>query len=252
MSTDSITLPIIGHVRSPLVQKFGAPRQPNLVNVPAVIEFVPPFGDPLAFEGLAAFSHIWLLWQFHQNRDMPSALDNADKPKFRAQVRPPRLGGNQRLGVFATRSMYRPANIGLSVVRLVDIETLSGSVRLHIMGGDMVDGTPIVDIKPYIVYSDSIVDAQSGFAEQKPMRKQVVIDRHVLTLITDLVAQGQLEQHDINIICELLAQDPRPAYRQQEHHTEFTMRYHTLDITFKQTDEKELQWVEITQLPASN
>ena len=245
----SVELPIIGYVRSPLIQKFGTPRQPNLVNVPAIIEFVPPFGEPLAFEGLAAFSHIWLLWQFHQNRDTASTSD-ATITKFRAQVRPPRLGGNQKIGVFATRSMYRPANIGLSVVQLVDIEPTPNGVRLHIVGGDMVDGTPIIDIKPYINYSDSIADARSGFAEHKPIRKQVSLTLEVQRTLTALIVDKKLTQSQVDIICELLAQDPRPAYRQHEHDTIFTMRYRDWDIAFMQIDEQQLQWVGIVALNA--
>lgn len=144
-----ITFPIIGYHHSPLTQKFGIPRQPNLVQVSSHIEFVPPYDNVAAFEGIENYSHLWIIWQFHHNR--PQA-------NFRPQVRPPRFGGNAKMGVFATRSMYRPSPLGLSVVRLERLEVINHKVRLYIIGADMADGTPIFDIKPYLAFSDSITD----------------------------------------------------------------------------------------------
>ncbi|WP_151721754.1 tRNA (N6-threonylcarbamoyladenosine(37)-N6)-methyltransferase TrmO, partial [Acinetobacter ursingii] len=113
---NSVNLPIIGSMHSPYREKFGIPRQPNLVQVESYIEMYEPYNDPLAFEGIEEFSHLWLIWQFHDNKHQQ------EFEKFRPQVRPPRLGGNKKIGVFATRSMYRPAPIGLSVVQFTSIE----------------------------------------------------------------------------------------------------------------------------------
>lgn len=239
-----VQLPIIGYVHSPLSQKFGVPRQPNLVNIPAMIEFIPPFDTPAAFEGLVNFSHIWLIWQFHHNTPQAS---------FRPQVRPPRLGGNDKIGVFATRSMYRPANLGLSVVKLDTLQNNNGKIRLYISGADMVDGTPILDIKPYIAYSDSVATAKSGFAQALPVQKMVIFSpvferafqQYLANHLIDLPAidnslsnadltlyQPYLTLQDFAIIQNLIAQDPRPAYRQAEIDTVFTMRYKGFDVRF--------------------
>lgn len=245
MLSNTVCFPVIGYVRSPLSQKFGIPRQPNLVDVSSKIEMLPPFNTPLAFEGLADFSHIWVIWQFHQNRGIQTQSSPAHmtQPSFRPQVRPPRLGGNKKIGVFATRSMYRPANIGLSVVKLDTIAVCDNGVTLHIRGGDMVDGTPVIDIKPYIHYSDSITTANSGFAEQKPFIKKVIIGEKV----QQKIAQQELsiEATDIDIITKLLAQDPRPAYRQQEFETQFMMRYANHDVVFFQLNNESLVWHDI-------
>lgn len=234
INNQTLTFPIIGYLHSPLTQKFGLPRQPNLVNLPGVIEFVPPFDNPSAFDGLQAFSHIWLLWQFHQNKT------TADTP-FRPQVRPPRLGGNEKVGVFATRSMYRPANIGLSVVQLSQIEIVENRVKLHIIGADLVDGTPIIDIKPYIAYSDSLPHAVSGFASEKPVLKTVQISQNAEQNFTNLIYQNLLTKNDITTIRELIAQDPRPAYRKNEIHREFILKYQQVDICFCLLENGDLQ-----------
>ena len=138
-----LTLPIIGYMHSSYKEKFGIPRQPNLVQVESYIEMSVPYNHVLAFEGIEAFSHLWLVWQFHDNK-------NPENTQFRPQVRPPRLGGNKKIGVFATRSMYRPSPIGLSVVRLKCVKKEGRSVRVYVTGSDLLDGTPIVDNKPYI------------------------------------------------------------------------------------------------------
>lgn len=154
MSDDNISLagyhhaPMIGYHRAPLSQKFGAPRQPNLVALTSIIEMIAPYDSPAAFAGLDAFSHIWISWQFHHNYTNKDTHIGKGGTGFRAQVRPPRLGGNQKIGVFASRSMYRPSALGLSVVKLESIEVCDGRVLLIISGADMIDGTPIIDIKP--------------------------------------------------------------------------------------------------------
>ncbi len=175
-------MPIIGHMHSPYREKFGIPRQPNLVQVESYIEMAEPYNDILAFEGIEDFSHLWLLWQFHENKNQDNALNQMSK--FRPQVRPPRLGGNQKIGVFATRSMYRPSPIGLSVVRFLRVEKQGKAVRVYVMGSDLLHGTPIFDIKPYIQYSDAIENSISGYAQQEPIRKKVTLDRNCTVATT--------------------------------------------------------------------
>lgn len=202
--------PIIGYHRAPLSQKFGAPRQPNLVALTSVIEMLAPYDTPAAFAGLEAFSHIWLSWQFHHNYinknghankashpNKNGHINKADS-SFRAQVRPPRLGGNEKIGVFASRSMYRPSGLGLSVVKLERVEVVEGRVLLIISGADMIDGTPIIDIKPYVAYSDAVDDAESGFAPTAPTLLDVTITesayKQFMTLIN--VEEVNVEQSD--------------------------------------------------------
>lgn len=249
----AISVPIIGYHRSPLSQKFGIPRQPNLVEVPSYIEMLAPYNTPDAFVGIEDFSHLWLTWHTHHNRAQTN---------FKPQVRPPRLGGNAKLGVFATRSTYRPSQMGLSVVQLVGVEQTDMGVIVQIMGADMVDGTPIVDIKPYVAYSDSLVAAVSGFAPDKPSSKTVKISKTAQGQFAQLIELGSGKNslssvmnktdsakftatftlEDIDIIAQLIAQDPRPAYRQQDTDSVFVMRYKQWDISFAM-DESEVIWI---------
>ncbi|MGO2997862.1 MAG: tRNA (N6-threonylcarbamoyladenosine(37)-N6)-methyltransferase TrmO [Moraxellaceae bacterium] len=278
MSDDNMSLdnshhvPIIGYHRAPLSQKFGAPRQPNLVALTSAIEMLAPYDTPAAFDGLEAFSHIWVSWQFHHNyRDKDNNQANSS---FRAQVRPPRLGGNQKIGVFASRSMYRPSALGLSVVKLERIEIVQGRVLLVIEGADMIDGTPIIDIKPYVAYSDALMSAESGFAPIAPTLLDVVITETAYeqfltqvnaeastrggdidvkdkgtnnaaknTTVASLVdqIQNKLVAADIDAIKALIAQDPRPAYRRREKETSFIMRYKSVDVSFWLIDSGQLQ-----------
>ena len=250
MNQSSLSVPIIGYHRSALSQKFGIPRQPNLVELPTLIEMIAPYNTLDAFEGIENFSHLWITWHTHHNyldkTTQSSQVPNANQgigestPNFAAfkpKVRPPRLGGNTKLGVFATRSTYRPSQLGLSVVKLIKVEGVGDSVTLHISGADMVDGTPIIDIKPYIAYSDAISEAVSGFALDKPMVKPVHITeaaRHqFMACVTDNLDQG-LKTEDMALIYQLISQDPRPAYRQQQSDRVFYMRYKDHDIGFKQ------------------
>lgn len=260
------TAPIIGHLRAPLSQKFGTPRQPNLVALTGIIEMVAPFDIPAAFVGLDEFSHLWLTWQFHHNFIKKSQTPNDHK--FRAQIRPPRLGGNQKIGVFASRSMYRPSGLGLSVVKLEKIEIIEGRVLLMISGADMIDGTPIIDIKPYIAYSDAITDAASGFAPREPIPLSVAITDQATAEFTHIVdeantneacderttaqriyqIQKQLLVEDMTQIRALIAQDPRPAYRQNEYGKTFVMRYKSVDVSFVQTGRDQLQITAINKI----
>lgn len=213
-------LPTIGYHRSPLSQKFGIPRQPNLVAVKSHIRFVVPYGTPDAFVGIERYSHLWILWQFHHNKEQAN---------FRPQVRPPRLGGNDKIGVFATRSMYRPSGVGLSVVGLDRVEVVDNQVILHITGADMVDGTPILDIKPYLPYVDG-VNGATGF--DKPTGRNVIFDNKANDEFNVLIKSGLLTTDDKALIGELIAQDPRPAYRQSEIGVVCAMRYGAVDVDF--------------------
>lgn len=184
-------------------EKFGIPRQPLLADASrASIELLPPFNDPEAVVGLEQHSHLWLTWHFH---------DVAGQ--WSAKVRPPRLGGNKKLGVFATRSPFRPNNIGLSVVRLIEVRT-HPKVELIVAGADLLDGTPVLDIKPYIPYADTVAGASSKLAESAPEPIAVNISKEIL-------AQAQSYRDDWgtdlpSLIHQVLAQDPKPAYQQPD------------------------------------
>lgn len=222
---NELTLPIIGYMHSPYQEKFGIPRQPNLVQVESYIEMVGPYNDLLAFEGIEAFSHLWLIWQFHENK-------HQDTNKFRPQVRPPRLGGNQKVGVFATRSMYRPSPIGLSVVQLKEVKKVGKNVRVYLNGSDLLDGTPIVDIKPYIQYSDAVIDAQSAYAQDEPDRKSVIWTEQAEQQKQQLLLNGKISVQLVQELEQVLSLDPRPAYQEDQERI-YGMKFADLDVKFK-------------------
>jgi tRNA-Thr(GGU) m(6)t(6)A37 methyltransferase TsaA len=192
--------------------------------VESYIEMQAPYNDLLAFEGIEEFSHLWLLWQFHDNK-------NQENSKFRPQVRPPRLGGNQKIGVFATRSMYRPSPIGLSVVKLKEVKKVGKTVRVYVTGSDLLDGTPIVDIKPYIHYSDAVMEAQSGYAQEEPVRKYVVWSEQAELEREQLVQTKGLSEQVIRELAEVLSLDPRPAY-QEDPERIYGMHFADFNIKF--------------------
>ncbi|WP_230656047.1 tRNA (N6-threonylcarbamoyladenosine(37)-N6)-methyltransferase TrmO [Psychrobacter sp. I-STPA10] len=246
----NLTIPIIGYHRSPLSQKFGMPRQPNLVDLVSHIEMLPPYDTLDAFVGIEDFSHLWITWHTHHNKAQVN---------FKPQVRPPRLGGNAKLGVFATRSTYRPSALGLSVVRLLAVDKQQGKVVLRIQGADMIDATPIVDIKPYVAYSDAIIDAISGFAPAAPTTKIVKISTRAQHQFSAFLTEESssnpvninylsIQKNDLDIICALIAQDPRPAYRQHEVDQVFIMRYKQVDVHFQMDNEGVLWLVDIQQV----
>lgn len=187
----------IGVIHSCFKEKFGIPRQPGLVpEARAILELLPPYNRPEAVRGLEDFSHIWISFVFH------ACVGESWKPT----VRPPRLGGNRRLGVFATRSTYRPNPIGLSAVKLERIVAEQGKVLLHLSGIDLLDGTPVLDIKPYLPYSDRIAEATGGFAAAAPAAPFEV--RFSQSALDFCATVPQLEA----LIRPLLSLDPRPAY----------------------------------------
>jgi len=191
------TIRPIAHIRSDFGSKFGIPRQSGLIDgLTAEIVFEPFCRDGNALRGLEGFSHIWLIWQFSAN------LAQGWSPT----VRPPRLGGNERLGVFATRSPFRPNALGLSCVRLLAVETggPEGPI-LRVAGADLLDGTPIFDIKPYVPYTDAHPEAKSGFAPA-PEPEALRVD-YAIELLSPLPAEKR------PALLAVLAQDPRPRYQ---------------------------------------
>jgi tRNA-Thr(GGU) m(6)t(6)A37 methyltransferase TsaA len=189
----------VGFVRSCFKEKFAIPRQPQLAPAArGVLELVAPFDQPQAIEGLEQVSHVWLLFVFHQ----------ALEAEPRLKVRPPRLGGNQSLGVFATRATHRPNGLGQSVVKLDRVEP----GRLYLSGIDLLDGTPVLDIKPYVPYADCVPNAVNQIAAAPP----ALIDVYwATTALNDAHSHAlRLQEPLVALIEQCLAQDPRPAYQQ--------------------------------------
>ncbi|MEZ9595920.1 tRNA (N6-threonylcarbamoyladenosine(37)-N6)-methyltransferase TrmO [Shewanella sp. 10N.261.52.F9] len=217
----------VAYCRTPYKQKFGIPRQPGLVSAArGFVELAPPFNQIDAVRGLEQYSHLWLLFCFHENL----------AAGWKTTVRPPRLGGNEKLGVFATRSTFRPNGIGQSVVKLHAVHSHNGKVSLEISGMDLLDGTPIIDIKPYIPFSDSIENAQGGIAQEAPVLANVYFNEQ---------AQIQLEKYQQNpayprlaeLIEGVLAQDPRPAYKKAKADPKlYQVALYDLDILWIVTD----------------
>lgn len=185
----------VAYFRSPLPEKFGLPRQAGVAaSLRGTVVLEPSFRAPEALRGLEGFDYLWLIWGFHLNKETASAG---------MTVRPPRLGGNERVGVFASRSPYRPNPLGLSSVRIERIDADAGEI--HVLGADLADGTPIFDIKPYVEYADSHTGVRSGFVDDRAWRPlKVVLPRE---------ACHKLEPAEIDALTELLVQDPRPPYQ---------------------------------------
>ena len=206
---NTVELQIIAHAHNGFADKFGIPRQPqSLSHIETRIVFTPPFRVREALRGIEGFSHLWLIWGFSANAEKGNVSSAGDtfSRSWSPTVRPPRLGGNKRMGVFATRSPFRPNPIGLSSVRLLRVEESEREgLVLVVAGADLMDGTPIYDIKPYLSYSDAHPEACNGFAEEtKNYRLQVIWSNDALQQISDS-QRTELE--------EILSQDPRPAYQ---------------------------------------
>lgn len=229
MSND-LNLCVIAHIKTPFPTKFGVPRQSGLVkDLPAKIVMEPKFRTKEAFRGLEGYSHIWLIWEFSE----------AKRDNWSATVRPPRLGGNTKMGVFATRSPFRPNPIGLSCVRLERIEyTENEGPVLHVLGADLMDNTPIFDIKPYIPFADSIEGATAGFAGEKYGHGLCVSvpDWLIEKVPNDLRAA----------LLEVLSQDPIPAYKKDAERI-YGFEFAGLEVKFK-TDGVNLEVVDILSL----
>lgn len=205
----------IGFVRSCFKEKFAIPRQPHLAPAArGVLELLPPFDQGDAVQGLEQVSHIWLLFLFHQ------ALEQQPRLK----VRPPRLGGNQAIGVFSTRATHRPNGIGQSVVRLERVEP----GRLHLSGIDLLDGTPVLDIKPYVPYADCRPEARNAMADGAPQLIPVAWQAEALQQAQ--VHALRLGEPLVELIEQCLAQDPRPAYQRPEPERRYGARLWDLDV----------------------
>ena len=191
----------IALISTPYKEKFAIPRQPNLVSdVLGELHFCAGFDDANMLRGIEQFSHLWLIFSFHATASQG----------WSPTVRPPRLGGNEKVGVFATRSTFRPNGLGLSVVKNEGIVKQQGKTVLRVSGMDLLDGTPIIDIKPYVPYADSIADASGGFAPDAPKQLPVSFSSAATTQINRVQkTYPQLQQ----VIAAVLSQDPRPAYK---------------------------------------
>ena len=232
------TLTHIGIVHSIFKKKFGIPRQPGLVSeASATIELLPPFNNEQFVRGLEGFSHIWVLFVFHASAD----------EGWKSTVRPPRLGGNKRVGVFASRSPFRPNPIGLSAVELEEISFEKGKVFLHLKGIDILDGTPVIDIKPYLPYSDSIPDAIGGYAKAAPERLFEVVFSDEANL---RILKEKENGHDRlrELIIDILSHDPRPAYYTSKHRkANFAISILDFEVNWRVNDET-VMVTEVTDL----
>jgi len=223
----------IGYLRSCFKEKFAIPRQPQLAPAArGTLELLPPFDQPQAIEGLEQVSHVWLLFLFHQ------ALE--DKPRLR--VRPPRLGGNRSLGVFATRSTHRPNGIGQSVVRLEGIEP----GRLRLSGIDLLDGTPVLDVKPYVPYADCLPQARNAIAGEAPV--PIPLDWSDTALKQARAHAARLGEPLVELIEQCLSQDPRPAYQQPEPARRYGVRFWDVEVRWHYPQPERIRVLEV--LPA--
>lgn len=220
----------VGFIRTAFREKFGIPRQSGLVEeAVGRLELVAPYDRPEAFSHLERFTHVWLLWVAHKATGDPASLT----------VRPPRLGGNRRVGVFASRSPFRPNPVGLSAVRLLAVEADARPPALILAGVDLLDGTPILDIKPYLPYSDAIPDAEGGFAPFAPAK--------ALTVSFSAAAEAFLHEYPggerlRTFVEHLLELDPRPAYRETQGGA-YAFRLEDVDVRWR----VEGAFVEVTE-----
>ncbi len=205
----------VAYIKTDFPDKFGVPRQSGRVDsLVAEVRFIPEFSVPEAFRGIEEFSHLWLIFDFSL----------AHRDGFSPTVRPPRLGGNTRIGVFASRSPFRPNSIGLSSVKLDELEFRDGIAILKVRGADLVDGTPIYDVKPYIPYSDSHADACGSYAD---IHAEDSLDVDFPNELFELVPCDKREA-----LVAVLREDPRPSYKAEGERV-YTMSFSGLDVSFK-------------------
>ena len=206
----------VAFFHSPLTSKFGVPRQSGIVSqLPGRIKFVAPYTQPEALRGMEDYDYLWIIWGFSENVD-------ADK---HPTVRPPLLGGNERVGVWATRSPFRPNNLGLSSVRIRRV--LTEEAAIEVWGADLMDGTPIYDVKPYLPYVDSHAEARGGFTDQHSWQcLEVSMDGRYANLFSDA---------DLQVLRELLSLDPRPHYHRDDSR-EYGMPFMGYDVRFRVAD----------------
>ena len=225
-----VSIRVIARMHSDFSTKFGIPRQSGLVeSLRSTIVFEPEFRNPDALRGIEEYSHLWLIWQFSE----------AVRSGWSPTVRPPRLGGNTRLGVFATRSPFRPNNLGLSSVKLLQVEhTKSCGTVLHVAGADLMDGTPIFDIKPYIPYSDCRADATGGFTDSAA---DFILDVDFPEDLLLRIPEGKREA-----AIAVLSHDPRPSYQRSPERI-YGLPFAGVDIRFR-VEEKTLHVLEVNDL----
>lgn len=218
MDAHSLTIRPIAHIRSDFPTKFAIPRQSGLApSVKARIEFEPEFAVPEAVRGLDGFSHIWLIWGFSETV----------RENWSPTVRPPRLGGNTRLGVFATRSTFRPNALALSSVKLDEVRIVNGKPVLLVSGADLMDGTPIYDIKPYLTTTDCHPEARDGFVATS--------DDYTLEVQVAENLKDKIDSETLSAICEIVSQDPRPAYqRDPDRVYGFEFAHHEIRFSVKE------------------
>lgn len=206
----------IAYFRSPFATKFGVPKQSGLVeNLVGTIEFVPLHRNADALRGMEDFDYLWLIWEFSANRHAATS----------PVVRPPLLGGNRKVGVFASRSPFRPNRLGLSSVRISEIEIdATRGPLIHVLGADLMDGTPIYDIKPYVVYADSHPEARSGFVDKNAIRWLEVV-------VPDAVA-ARYSSDELAALRKVLSLDPRPHYQDNPEKV-YGMMYAGKDVKFR-------------------
>lgn len=219
----------VGYIKTDFTSKFGIPRQSGRIkgNIGEII-FKKPYNSYDYIKGIEQFSHLWIIWGFSEN-------ENKEK---HATVRPPRLGGNKRIGVFASRSPFRPNNLALSCVKLVKINRTGNDYSLIIDGADMLNGSPVFDIKPYIKYTDSVSQAKSGFAQDA--------EHHRLTITSGAKLLDILPQEKRETLAAVLQDDPRPSYHNDPKRI-YGFEYSGYEIKFR-VNENELQITDITQL----
>lgn len=206
----------IAYFRSPFATKFGVPKQSGLVeNLMGTIEFVPQYRNADALRGMEDFDYLWLIWEFSANRHAATS----------PVVRPPLLGGNRKVGVLASRSPFRPNRLGLSSVRISEIELdATRGPLIHVLGADLMDGTPIYDIKPYVVYADSHPEARSGFVDKNAIRWLEVV-------VPDAVA-AHYSSDELAALRKVLSLDPRPHYQDNPEKV-YGMMYAGKDVKFR-------------------
>ena len=225
-----VNIHVIAKMHSDFPTKFGIPRQSGLVaDLRSTIVFEPEYRNTDALRGLEDFSHLWIIWQFSE----------AVRQEWSPTVRPPRLGGNTRMGVFATRSPFRPNNLGLSCVKILSLEqTTENGTVIHVAGADLMDGTPIFDIKPYIPYSDSYPDASGGFTDTA---EDFLLDVDFPAHLLELLPQSKREA-----AIGVLSHDPRPSYQRKPGRV-YGLTFAGFDIHFT-VEEKSLQVVEVSKV----
>ena len=225
----NVNINIIARMRSDFSTKFGIPRQSGLVEeLRSTIVFEPEYRNPDALRGIEDFTHLWIIWQFSE----------AVRTEWSPTVRPPRLGGNTRMGVFATRSPFRPNNLGLSCVKLLGVEQTQehGNV-IHVAGADLMDGTPIFDIKPYIPYADAHPDASGGFTD--------TAGDFILKVDFPAPLLKKLPESKREAAVAVLSHDPRPSYQRKPNRV-YGLTFAGFDIRFTVTDDT-LQVIEVNQ-----